>query len=362
LDEVRLDAFLRDRSGRDLFAGVARITRGGVCQFVSAYGPAARAWDVPNTIDTRFDTASITKLFTAVTALQVVEEGLLSLDVKAVDYLGLQDTAIHPEANLGHLLTHTSGIGDDADEEAGEDYADIWKERTSYLVRSTSDLLAQFAQKPSNFPPGEGCRYCNAGYILVGLMVEEATGVPYRRLVERRVFDRAGMADSGFFAMDAVVPRVAEGADLVEGRWVRNIYSYPPIGSPDGGAHATAADLGRFIDALRQGDLLGEVWTERFFRPVARHSVNDAGERYFGYGLEFQFDSSGDLLYFEKEGINAGTSAVIRHYPRIDTTVVLLSNMRRGVWEPRRLIHSMIIGAGEDGRSGPVVASEQAGE
>lgn len=344
MDLAALDSYLDNRAARDLFSGVALITRDGNEIFSGAYGYASRVWEVPATVDTRFDTASVTKLFTAVVSLQLVEEGPLSLDTPVVEYLGLEETSVDPRANLGHLLTHTSGIGDDADEEAGEVYADIWRERTSYLVRETVDLLPQFIGRKPNFPPGRGCRYCNAGYVLAGLMVEKATGQSYRERVTERVFEPAGMTDSGFFAMDIVEPGVAEGADPVDGRWVRNIYSYPPIGSPDGGAHCTATDLDRFLAVLRGGGLLGEEWTGRFFRPVVEHSDNSEGTLHFGYGLEFQHDHDGGLSYLEKEGINAGTSAVIRQYPDRDLTVTLLSNMKRGVWEPRRFIHSMIMG------------------
>ena len=345
MDFTALDSFLYDRAANDLFSGVALITRGGDELFAGAYGLASRTWNAPASVDTRFDTASVTKLFTSVVALQLVEEGLLSLETPVVEYLGLEGTSIDPRANLGHLLTHTSGIGDDADEEAGEVYADIWRERTSYLVRETGHLLPQFIDREPNFPPGQGCRYCNAGYVLAGLMVEKATGQTYRDRVTERVFGPAGMDGSGFFAMDVVEPGVAEGADQVDGRWIRNIYSYPPIGSPDGGAHCTAADLDRFMTALRGGGLLGEEWTDRFFHPVVKHSDNSEGALHFGYGLEFQLNHEGRLSHFEKEGINAGTSAVLRHYPDLDVTVTLLSNMERGVWEPRRFIHSMIVSA-----------------
>jgi CubicO group peptidase (beta-lactamase class C family) len=342
VDTGRLQSYLVDRAVRDLFSGAVRVSREGTILFEGAYGPASRAWGVPNSIDTRFDTASITKLFTAVVALQVVEEGALSLDTKAVGYLGLEGTSIHPDAELRHLITHTSGIGDDADEEAGEDYSEVWRHHTSYLVREVEDMLPLFADRPGNFAPGAGCRYCNVAFDLAGMMIERATGDSYRQRVQSGVFDRAGMKDSGFFSMDVVESRVAEGADLVEGRWVRNIYSYLPIGTPSGGAHSTTADLDRFLGAIRGGDLLGPEMTTMFLTPQAKHSEGEKGTLYLGFGLEFSFDPDGGLLYYEKEGINAGTSAVLRHYPSTATTLTILSNMENGVWEPRTMIDSLL--------------------
>ena len=343
MDTDALDSYLTDRTGRDLFSGVVRITRAGETVFEKAYGPADRVWDVPNSVDTRFDIASVTKLFTVVVALRAVEEGALSLDSKVVPLIGLQDAAIHPDVELHHLLTHTSGIGDDADEEAGEGLAELFQKHTSYLIRDVVEMLPLFVDRPAFFPPGEGCRYNNVGFDLAGLMAEHTMGSPYRDLVQTEVFDKAGMNESGFFSMDVVEPRVAEGADLIDGEWVRNIYSYPPIGFPQGGAHSTVADLERFLVAAQDGRLLGPEFTEMFFTPQTLHHVDEYGPRWFGYGWEFDFDPADTdrMLLYEKEGYSPGASAVLRHYPSSATTVVMLSNMAEGIWEPRQHIDAM---------------------
>ena len=110
--------------------------------------------------------------------------------------------------------------------------------------------------KPPNFPPGQGCRYCNGGYLLLGLMIERATQAQYRDFVRANVFGPAGMTRSGFFRMDVVEPDVAEGVEPILSAdqrivgWRRNIYSYPPIGDPAGGAYATVGDLLAFHRAL----------------------------------------------------------------------------------------------------------------
>ena len=342
MEAAAIRTHLEERAAGDIFSGAVRISRRGEKLFAGAYGYASRTWGIPAALDTRFDTASITKLFTAVVVLQAVEEGLLTLDTRAVDYLGLTGTSIHPDVTLGQLISHTSGMGDDADEEAGEDYAEVWREHISYLVRETSDMLPLFAHKPSNFAPGEGCRYCNVGFDLAGMMLEAATGETYRDRVRRLVFTPAGMTRSDFFAMDVIEPDVAEGADLVGGRWVRNIYSYMPVGTPSGGAHSTVADLEKFLVAVQNGSLLGPAMTTLFFTPSTKHSEDEAGSLFFGYGLEFSYDPEGALMFFEKEGINAGTSAVLRHYPDYEVTLVMLSNLEDGVWEPRSFIDAQI--------------------
>lgn len=332
----------------DTFSGVVRITRGDEEVFSAAYGYASRAWKAPNTLATRFDTASITKLFTAVAAMQQIDAGTLSFETRAVDYLGLKDTSISPEANLFHLLTHSSGIGDDADEENGEEYADLWVDKANYSVTEAAHFLPQFAYKPANFPPGQGCRYCNCAYVLAGLMVEKATGMNYRDYVRQNIFARVGMTDTDFFHMAEVHENVAEGADPVKDEagnvtgWKRNIYSYPPIGTPDGGAHVTAADLDRFLRAVKRGGLLSPEMTRSFFTPQVFHSQRDGWKLMYGPGLWFRVEEDGNILFYEKEGQNAGVSGLIRHYPAHDLSVVILTNMEEAAWDPIVDIHKML--------------------
>lgn len=343
-----LENYFAPLATQDKFSGVVRVTRGNEELFAAAYGYASRTWKVRNTLATRFDTASITKLFTAVAAMQQIDRGTLNFETRAVDYLGLKDTAISPEVNLFHLLTHSSGIGDDADEENGEDYADLWVDKANYSVTEAEHFLPQFVHKPSNFPPGQGCRYCNCGYVLAGLMLEKATGTNYRDYVRQNIFAKAGMTDSDFFHMAEVHENVAEGADPVTDAagnitgWKRSIYSYPPIGTPDGGAHVTAADLDRFLRAVQRGDLLSPEMTRSFLTPQVFHSQRDGWKLMYGPGLWFRVEEDGNVLFYEKEGQNAGASGLIRHYPEHDLSVVILTNMGEAAWDPIVDVHKIL--------------------
>lgn len=305
------------------FSGVVQLCRGDETIFLAARGLATPRWRVPNAPGTRFDTASITKLFTSVACLQLVGAGKLDLDVSIHSYVDLQDTAISPLVTLRHLLTHNSGITDDADEEDDEDYAALFVDRPCYSINETADFLPQFADKPPRAAPGTECRYCNVGFILAGLAIERASGLTYRSYVTREVFNRAGMVGAGFFDRREAEPDVAEGWDpKPDGGWLSNIFSYPPIGSPDGGAHATTADLLRFLKALRQSELLSPDLTDMFFRPQIRHKNG----LWFGFGLEFDGSDYG------KDGVNAGVSARLGHYAAAGVDAAVLSNSKHGAW------------------------------
>jgi CubicO group peptidase (beta-lactamase class C family) len=343
-----VQALLRELEAADRFSGVVGVAERDQRPLLEAVGYASRTWSIPTKVDTRFDTASITKLFTAVATLQLVEQGAFALDTSVIAYLGLEDTGISSAVTPYHLLTHTSGIADDADEEAGERYEDLFLERPNYSVIETADYLPQFVGKPPNFAPGEGCRYCNAGYVLLGLMIERATGSTYREYVTEHVFARAGMTRSAFYQMDVVEPDVAEGVEAIEDEsggvvgWRRNIYSYPPIGGPDGGAHVTVGDLLSFHRAVTEGRLLGPALTAELLTPKARHGARGAGSHLMGFGFEFETDADGVVRCYWKEGVNVGASGMLRHYPTKDITFAVLAVGENAAWTPIKAIDEAV--------------------
>jgi CubicO group peptidase (beta-lactamase class C family) len=344
-----LHRYLQGLETGDKFSGVILITRGHSELYAGAFGYASRAWKIRNSLDVRFDTASITKLFTAVATLQLIDQKHLALDTRVVEFLGISDTNISRDVTVFHLLTHTSGIGDDADEEAGESYEALWQSRPNYSVTETADFLPQFVHKTPNFLPGQGCRYCNCGYILLGLLIEKASGLTYRNYVRQNIFARAGLTHSDFLRQDRVADNVAEGSDPLfdeSGQitgWKKNIYSFPPIGSPDSGAYVTARDLDRFIRVIKAGGLLSSQLTAEFFTPQVYDRAREDGSDYYGYGLWFLVNQANQVVFCEKEGINPGVSGLIRHYPKEDLNVVLLSNMENGSWTPIKKVHEMAI-------------------
>ncbi|MDQ3653952.1 MAG: beta-lactamase family protein [Chloroflexota bacterium] len=332
------------------FTGVCLVKRGDEIILHEAYGLAHRGFGIPNTVEIRFDIASVTKTFTAAAILQLIEVGEIALDTRVMPFLDIADTRISDDVTVYHCLTHTSGIGDDADEEAGEDYEALFIDKPNYSIRETADFLPQFVDKEPNFPPGEGVRYNNVAFILLGLVIEKATGASYRDYVRQHVFERAGMTGADFCAMDGVHPHLAEHYKKIEHddgtvEWRKNIYSYPPIGEPAGGATVTALDLDRFVRAIAAGEILGEEWTARFLAPqVKEKETDDGGTLWNGFALEFKLDSAGTIVRIGKDGINAGVCSMMAYYPTSDTTVVLLTNIEHSVWTMLREIEPLVVG------------------
>jgi len=183
---------------------------------------------------------------------------------------------------------------------------------------------------------------------LLGLLIEDVSGMGYRDYVRQNIFTQAGMKGSEFLRMDRVNENVAEGNDPIRDEtdqiigWKKNIYSFPPIGSPDSGACVTAGDLDRFLRSVKAGELISPKLTDAFFTPQIHHSAMDGGTKEYGYGPWFFVNQANQVVFCEKEGINTGVSALIRHFPEYDINIVILSNMEAGVWEPVRKIHEMV--------------------
>jgi hypothetical protein len=148
--------------------------------------------------------------------------------------------------------------------------------------------------------------------------------------------------------MDVVNENVAEGCDPILNDahqitgWRKNIYSYPPIGSPESGALVTVGDLDRFLRAVKAGKLLSPLLTKRFLTPQVNYRETENWKTMVGMGLTFYLDKSNQLVCYQKDGINAGVSGIIRHFPGQDVSIVILSNMEDGVWKPVWKIHEMI--------------------
>ena len=333
------------------FSGAALVKKGNITLFHEAYGEAHKGFKIKNTVATKFDTASITKLFTAVGILQLIDKDLISFEDKVLDILDIKDTSISKEVNIYHLLTHTSGIGDDADEEAGEEYEDIWKEKPNYSVRETVDFLPQFIHKEPNFEPGKGCRYNNVAFVLLGLVIERITGQKYREYIKENVFKKIGMKNTDFYSMDGVNENVAEGyAEICSENdefigWRKNIYSYPPIGSPDGGANTTVEDLDLFVRELYNGRVLSKAMTENLFTPKVVNRKYEKFTAMMGFGYEFIVrNDSDEIIYITKDGSNAGVACKFNYYPSIDTTLVVLANQDCNVWALAKEVQELLIG------------------
>jgi CubicO group peptidase (beta-lactamase class C family) len=259
------DAHLARLAEAGEFAGVVLIAKDGKPFCQKAYGLADRGLGVPNRIDTKFNLGSINKIFTQTAIAQLAEKGKLSFTDTIRKHLpaAMYPLAAADRITIQQLVTMSSGLGDFF----GEKYDATPKSR----IRTLQDYLALFANDPLLFEPGTSRRYSNAGYIVLGLIIEKVSGKTYYDYVRENIYAPAGMTASDSFPQDAVVPNRATGytgedeneKPLSEPR--SNIYTLPGRGSSAGGGYSTAEDLLRFDLAMRGGKLLSPAGTAWFY-------------------------------------------------------------------------------------------------
>ncbi len=238
------------------FSGAVVVTRGDSILHRAAYGLASRADRLPNRTDTRFNLGSINKIFTKLAIGQLVEQGKVHLDDTIDRYLPDYPTEVASKVTVRQLLAHRGGIGDIF----GEAY-----DRTDHAqLRSVADWIPLFRDRPLAFEPGAKTEYSNGGYVLLGAIVEKASGEDYYDYMRRHIYEPLGMRSTDHYAQDDRVPNLAAGYTRQRGDGAKpdasglsdNAFSRPMRGSPAGGGYTTLDDMLRFTRALRAGTLL----------------------------------------------------------------------------------------------------------
>jgi CubicO group peptidase (beta-lactamase class C family) len=261
----------------EVFSGVVLLASGDRVLFHAAFGEAERARGIPNTNGTCFNLASLDKMFTAVAVAQLAERARLSVDDPLEKFLpGLPTPEAAKQIRIEHLLTHTSGLGDFMTAE--------WHSAPHGTHRTLEDFLSLLKGQTPAFEPGSRMRYSNAGYLILGRVIEVVTGQEYHAYVRQHVFTPAGMERTGPLDVDALPSDAAVGyqKEYADGgvTFAENTRAIPVRGGPAGGGYSTAEDLFRFTRALRDGRLLGAGMLQRVLSPKP-----ELGARENGYGF-----------------------------------------------------------------------------
>jgi D-alanyl-D-alanine carboxypeptidase len=246
----RLGTTLDSLSRRDEFSGVVVLAKNGVPVFQSAYGFADREAKRPNTVETAFNIGSINKMFTNIAIRQLAAEGKLDLDSTLAKYWPEYPNAeVAKRVTIRQLMTHRSGIG-------GNIFA-APAGKTRHAIRHNNDYLQLFVNRPLDFEPGSRQQYSNAGFIVLGMLVERLSGVDYYRYVRERIYQPAALTRTAALPVDSLPPNTALGYTRASGPLSRNTETLPGRGSAAGGGYTTAQDLVRFIQALRERKVPG---------------------------------------------------------------------------------------------------------
>jgi CubicO group peptidase (beta-lactamase class C family) len=252
----RLKTSVDSLARADQFSGVVLLMKGSRAVFQAARGMADREAGRPNTVETAFNLGSINKVFTATAIRQLALQGKLDLDSSLATYWpDYPNSDVARRVTIRQLLEHRSGIG-------GNIFA-APKGGTRRDLRHNRDHLQLFVHEPLRFEPGASREYSNAGYVVLGMLVERLSGEDYYAYVDRHIYRPAGMTRTAAYPPDSLPPNTAIGYTRggpgapSTAPLTRNTEQLPGRGSAAGGGYSTAADLARFLLALREGKIPG---------------------------------------------------------------------------------------------------------
>ena len=333
-----MDSFLDRLSAAGVFSGAILIGKDDSILLQRAIGPAHRDLDVPNVLETRFNIASVGKLFTAVAVAQLTERGLLSYGDPVSLYLGPDWIAadIASEIRIEHLLTHRSGLGDFLESDA--------MLRASAPPRTLDDYKSIIRAEQPEFPPGSRFRYSNSGFVLLGAVVERVVGQAFGEYCQEHVSDPAGILGPVDPPRDTVplpAPAFATGYTshfTADGRsWTDNTARMATVApSPAGGQYASVGDLWRFATALQTGILVRDSTWQQLSEPARVEGGPPSG-----YG--FEISDYGQERVVGHGGSHDGIGAVLDLYLRSGYTVIVLSNSDRSAFFVREKFASLVL-------------------
>ncbi len=308
-------------AGADRFWGAVLVAKGDTVLLEKAWGFADRGFDARNTPETLFNLGSMNKMITAVCIAQLVEKGTLSFDDPVGKWLG--SDWVSPETGekvrLKHLLSHTSGLGSYFNEE--------WERSSRALYRDLDDWKAIVAPETPQFEPGTAERYSNTGFLLLGAVVEKASGQDYFEYVRENIYEPAGMTRSDSYDVDEPPMNLATGYVPERGpdgkvRWRTNVFLHVARGGPAGGGYSTVRDLLALSRALQNGTLVSPA----MFRTLTTAKPDLMAPRY-GYGFGVTGTQS-DRIVGHSGGFS-GISANLDIFVDRGYTIVVLANNGR---------------------------------
>lgn len=316
----KVHVLLDHHTAVDQFSGALLIAHEHQPILTTARGFAIHPDVLPNQSDTKFNIASVTKMLTAVAVMQLVAAGKLDLHTPVAAY----------DRNLPHasqitvhqLLTHTAGFG--------RYWNDAYRAARSDL-RTVADYIKLFAATPLEFAPGTRHHYGNAGYVVLGAVIEQVTGASYYDHMRQAVYQPAAMCDTDHFELDLPIANRAVGYTNqhwfgpTDGRRRANHFIYGVKGSPAEHCFSTVGDLFRFFQALQAHFLLDAQHTNLCFSP---HAAAEQPGVSYGYGFHI-IDDGRHGLVVGHGGRALGGDAFALLYLDLGYTVAILSNYDR---------------------------------
>ncbi|MDB5201423.1 MAG: beta-lactamase [Ferruginibacter sp.] len=304
-DRPTFDSYMISQEKFKDFSGTVLVAKNGKILYEKGFGLADREWQIPNTVQTKFQIGSITKQFTAAAILQLAEAGRLNVQDKLSKYFPSFPKA--DSVTIHMLLTHTSGI---------RNYTDVpefWKLATINLEKDS--MLSLFEKQRYDFLPGTKWNYSNTGYFLLGMIIEKVSGKSYSDYLMENVLNKAGLTNTFLNRWDTIVPQRAHGYMKNNKQWLNAMYISMDAPFSAGALLSTVSDLYKWNNALFSGKIISPASFSSMIRPYMEH---------YGYGIGI--DSMTNHLRIGHSGGIPGFVSYMARFPDDSLVVICLSN------------------------------------
>lgn len=305
----RMGTYLQLLTDDERFNGSVLVASGDQVVFSQGFGKAAIEYGIPVKPDTKFRIGSITKQFTAMAVMQLVEAGKIDLESAITEYLPAYPKEQGQQITIHHLLNHSSGIP------SYTGMTEIMKHRGS-MEEAPEDFIKNFWDKELEFEPGSKFKYNNSGYYLLGMIIEKVSKMPYDEFLKQHIFEPLEMTNSGFEHYRDVIPNMAEGYAAVGDYPEKAGNIVTDMAGAAGALYSTTGDLLRWHRALLDQKLVSEATYQKIFTPY----LNNYG---YGWGIE---ERLGKTVYSHSGGIDGFRSMGIL-LPEEKLSVIVLSNL-----------------------------------
>lgn len=310
---AKVDEYMNAAVKADGFTGSILVARDGATLASKGYGLANIELNVPNTPQTVFRLASLTKQFTALAIMALQERGKLSTGDSVCKYLDACPAAWQP-ITIRHLLTHTSGIPNYT---SFPDFA-----KTSMSPATHESFIGRVKDRPLDFAPGEKFNYNNTGYYLLGVVVERAAGKSYEDFLRENIFTPLGMKNTGFDSPERIIKNRAAGYEG-QGERIHNAsYIDMSNGYAAGFIVSTTEDLLLWDKALYTEKLVSRKSLDEMFTPFKDLAPGK------NYAYAWWLEKQSDRQAISHSGHINGFATYIMRYPSERVTVIVLSNNR----------------------------------
>ncbi len=309
--EAKVDAYVRPYLEIKGFSGAILIASKGRVLLRKGYGMANYELDAPNTPETKFHLASISKSFTAAAILILEERGLLSVSDPLSKYI--PDYPEGDKITIHHLLIHTSGVPN------VNNFPDY--DAKSKFQQTPASIIEMFKNKPLTMKPGERYSYSNSNYNLLAFIIEQVSGKKYGDFLKENIFDPLGMKDTGHDGKaGAIVKNRASGYAPVGARDLENApWIDWTIKTGNGSLYSTVEDLYKWDRALYTEKILKKSALDKMFTPHVEG---------VGYGWFIGRRLNRKVIRFS--GRSPGFQCEIHRYVDDDVCVIVLSNNYSG--------------------------------